>query len=110
MAGDHAIVLTTAGDLTEAHRLATALVERRLAACVQISQISSVYRWEGAVAAEPETRLVIKTRRDRVDAVSAALAELHSYDTPQIVTLDVAGGSEAYLSWIDEAVRPGAEA
>lgn len=94
------LVLTTVGDLSEAHQTAETLVERRLAACVQLSQISSVYRWKDGIVAEPEVRLFIKSTEARFEALSAALAELSSYDTPQVVKIAIDGGSPDYLAWI----------
>lgn len=94
------LVLTTVGDLSEAHRTAETLVERRLAACVQLSQISSVYRWKGEVVAEPEVRLFIKSTDARFEDLSAAIRELSSYEAPQIVKIAIDGGDAEYLEWV----------
>ncbi len=94
------LVLTTIGDLSEAHQTAETLVERRLAACVQLSQISSVYRWEGKIVAEPEVRLFIKSTDEAFEGLSAAIRELSSYDAPQIVKIAIDGGDAAYLEWV----------
>jgi periplasmic divalent cation tolerance protein len=97
------IVLTTAGSQAEAHKIAQALVERRLAACVNIvPQIESVYRWQGNVERATEWLLLIKTQASRFERVSDAIKELHSYDLPECVMLEVAAGSSEYLNWIAE--------
>ncbi len=77
-------VFTTVGSEAEAKRIARALVERKLAACVQISQIESFYHWNGAVQNEPEYRLLIKTADERYGEVEAAIREMHSYELPAI--------------------------
>lgn len=101
---EHAIVLTTTDDPAEAAALARDLVDQRLAACVQVTDITSTYRWEGALTSADERLLLIKTRSDRVAAVQAFLAEHHSYDTPEIVEVAIASGLPDYLGWIDESV------
>ena len=99
---DHAVVLTTAGTEDEASRIASALVERRLAACVNVVPgVTSTYRWQGAVRTDREWLLIVKTRRDRFHAVRGAIRELHSYEVPEIVMLDIADGDAAYLAWLD---------
>ena len=77
------------------------MLERRLAACVQASDINSMYRWKGDVESSNEVRLMIKARRADYAAVEALILELHSYETPEILALDVVTGSRGYLSWID---------
>ena len=95
------IVLTTAGSKEEAARIAHALVERRLAACVNIvPQIESVYRWQGKVETAQEWLLMIKTQADLYERVRDAVKELHSYDLPECVMLEVTAGSQPYLDWI----------
>ncbi len=98
-------LVTTPPD--QAVTIATALVERGLAACVNIvAAVQSVYRWEGAVEHDEESLLVIKTTRDAVAALNGALRELHPYETFELVALDVAGGSPDYLDWIGRSVAP----
>jgi periplasmic divalent cation tolerance protein len=100
------IVLTTAGSLEEAQKIAHALVERRLAACVNIvPQIESVYRWQGKVESATEWLLIIKTRAGVFERVRDAIRELHSYELPECVMVEIGGGSEKYLSWIEENVK-----
>jgi periplasmic divalent cation tolerance protein len=95
------IILTTAGSQEEAARIAHALVERRLAACVNIvPRIESVYRWQGKVELATEWLLVIKTQAELFESVRDAVKKLHSYDLPECVMLEVSAGSQEYLDWI----------
>ena len=95
------IVLTTAGSQDEARKIANALVERRLAACVNIvQQIESIYRWQGKVETATEWLLVIKTQARAFERVRDTIKELHSYDLPECVMLEVEAGSSEYLNWI----------
>jgi periplasmic divalent cation tolerance protein len=95
------IVLTTAGSQEEARKIAHTLVERRLAACVNIvPQIESVYRWQGKVEGATEWLLIIKTQASAFERVRDAVKELHSYDLPECVMLEVAAGDKAYLDWL----------
>lgn len=103
---DAVLVLTTVpeGDLGDA--IARKLVEGRLAACVNVwAPMTSVYRWQGEVEREIERQVVIKTTRERVPAVQACIAALHSYEVPEFVVLSVADGSTAYLAWIESETR-----
>jgi periplasmic divalent cation tolerance protein len=102
---DNRLVLTTCGSLEEARRIAHALVERQLAACVNIvPQIESVYRWQGKVETATEWLLIIKTTAKAVDRLRAALTDLHSYELPECIEIAIAGGSVQYLEWIGESV------
>ncbi|MEJ6020775.1 divalent-cation tolerance protein CutA [Ramlibacter sp. PS4R-6] len=93
-------VTTTVGSLDDAKRLARGLVEAKLAACVQLDAIAaSVYRWEGKVCEDAETRLTIKTLPARADALRAFLDEHHPYDVPQFVALPCRA-SDAYGEWV----------
>lgn len=94
-------VITTIDDPELAAAISRELVERRLAACVQISSIRSVYRWDGDVQEDPELRLLIKTTRSSYPAVEALLKERHSYDLPAVVALDVAVASDEYADWVE---------
>jgi periplasmic divalent cation tolerance protein len=100
-----AVVLTTAGSEAEASALAKTLVERQLAACVNVVPgLSSTYRWKGAVAEDAEWLLVIKTRTDRFEEVRAAIRELHSYELPEVVMIEASRVDPAYRAWIDDSV------
>ncbi|HLK07492.1 MAG TPA: divalent-cation tolerance protein CutA [Candidatus Angelobacter sp.] len=97
------IVLTTAGSQEEAAKIAHALVDRRLAACVNvIPRIESVYRWQGKVETAQEWLLLIKTQAQLYERVRDTVKELHSYGLPECIMLEVAAGSQEYLDWIEK--------
>lgn len=98
-------VLTTVDDETRARELATALVERKLVACAQISRIDSVYRWQGDIVNEPEYRLLLKTTESNYAALEQAILELHPYDTPAILALPVAAAAAAFGDWVTSETR-----
>lgn len=103
---DKKIVLTTTGSQAEARKIARTLVERRLAACVNIvPQIESIYRWQGNVDNAEEWLLVIKTTADAFEGVRSAIRELHSYELPECICLGIEDGDSAYLDWIASSVR-----
>ena len=102
---EHLQATTAAGSREEADRIATALVERRLAACVQIvGPVQSVYRWQGQVERSEEWLCQIKTTRQHYAAVEAAIRELHSYECPEIIATPIVAGSAAYLQWMADNV------
>ena len=99
------VVLVTVGSVAEGERLSRALVEERLAACVnRIPAVQSVYRWQGKVEQSAEELLVIKTRADLFAALEKRVRELHSYSVPEVIALPIMNGSEAYLKWLGEQV------
>lgn len=105
------IVLTTASSDQEGRRLARALVERCLAACVNIiPNLTSVYRWQGTVEEAAETLLVIKTTLELLPALEAALVDLHSYELPEFLALAPEAASQAYLAWLlnstENSIKP----
>ena len=103
---DKRLVLTTCGSLEEARSIAHTLVERQLAACVNIApQIESVYRWQGEVETSAEWLLVVKTTAGAFSSLREALTELHSYEVPECIEIAIESGSQAYLKWIGESVR-----
>ncbi|HTZ90000.1 MAG TPA: divalent-cation tolerance protein CutA [Alloacidobacterium sp.] len=100
------IVLTTASSMDEAKRMARALVEERLAACVNLAgDVESVYRWQGAVEEAQEVLLLIKTHVDKLEALEAAVLRLHSYAVPEFLVLEINRGHSAYLKWLDESLE-----
>ncbi len=104
---DKIIVLTNTGSREEAQKIARALAERKLAACVNIvPAVQSIYWWQGKVETAAEWMLLIKTVHERFEAVRDAIAELHSYDLPECVAISIAEGSAEYLRWIAESVEP----
>ena len=103
MRDEYLQVVTTASSADEARRIATALVEERLAACVQIvGPIESIYRWQGKVETAAEWQCWIKTRRQHFGAVEAAIRRLHSYEVPEILAVPILAGSEPYLKWLSD--------
>ena len=95
----------TAADADEATRLAEMLVEKRLAACVQIlPQMESIYRWKDEIQREKEILLLAKTTEARFDELEAEVRAIHSYETPEIVALSVVAVSNPYLTWLLDSV------
>jgi periplasmic divalent cation tolerance protein len=101
---DHAralVAFTTCGDELQAAELARVLVERRVAACVNIvPHIRSLYRWQGEVCDDVESMLIIKTNASTMPALKETLAQAHAYELPELIALDVADGSDDYLAWV----------
>ena len=102
---DKRIVFTTAGSEEEARKIAHYLVENRMAACVNIvPQIVSIYRWQGKVEDAREWLLLIKTTAAAFENVRHAIADLHSYELPECICLEITDGSPNYLQWIAESI------
>jgi periplasmic divalent cation tolerance protein len=96
------IVFSTAGSREEAARIGLALVEERLIACATILPgVESIYRWRDTIETEPETMLMLKTSAENLDALEARLSELHSYETPEVLVIQVDAASDRYLRWMD---------
>lgn len=102
------VITTSLATREDAHRIAGALIEERLAACVQVMPIESHYRWEGELEQASELLLTIKTTAARATEAQARIAALHSYALPELLITPVIGGSAGYLDWIAEAVAPAA--
>ncbi|MGH7863471.1 MAG: divalent-cation tolerance protein CutA [Candidatus Binataceae bacterium] len=101
------LVLVTASSEAEAASIARALIEERLAACANlIGPIRSIYRWQGAVHDEREYLLLIKTRARLYAKVERRVKQLHSYQTPEVISLAVGGGSAPYLKWLLDSTAP----
>jgi periplasmic divalent cation tolerance protein len=99
---DKIVVLSTCASAEEAQRVARPLVEKRLAACVNlITGVRSVYRWKDAIEEEEEVLLVIKTSRALLDELRGEIERLHSYEVPEVIALPVVDGSERYLAWMN---------
>jgi len=96
----------TCPDADSAARIAQALVEERLAACVnQLPGLRSVYRWQGGIERADEVLLIAKTSAGRLEALTARVRELHPYELPELIAVEVAGGLAAYLDWVAEQTR-----
>jgi periplasmic divalent cation tolerance protein len=103
---DKRIILSTAGSEDEARKIANALIEQKLAACVNIiPQIESIYRWRGKVESSREWLLLIKTTAEKFAAVRDAIRKLHSYELPECIAIAVDDGSSDYLQWIEESIQ-----
>ena len=96
------IVQTTTSNEEEAKKIAKILIQDKLAACVKLKDIESLYNWDGKLCCERETLLSIKTKKELFSKVKSKILELHSYDTPEIIELDISNISEDYLKFIKE--------
>lgn len=100
------VVLVTCGSEEEALKIANALVEGHLAACVNlVSPIRSIYRWEGKIWDEKEWLLIIKTQKERFEELEKKVKSVHSYSVPEIISLPVGEGSLPYLNWLEEMIK-----
>jgi periplasmic divalent cation tolerance protein len=100
---DEKLIMSTAGSKDEAARIGRALVEERLAACVNIvGPIESIYRWQGKVESAQEVLMLIKTTSEKSARAIVRLRELHAYELPEAIQLTIEGGSSEYLRWIGE--------
>jgi len=105
---DKVVVLTTTASRDEGKRIARHLVDTQLAACVNILQpMESVYRWQGQIAEEEESLLLIKSARELFHEIKAEILKIHSYQTPEIICLPIIDGSPNYLQWISDSVKQG---
>ncbi len=102
--GEFVVILVTTGSQEEGLNIARALVESRLAACVNIiSGLRSIYRWKGKIWDEGELLLLIKTRMALFEQVKGKVKEIHSYEVPEIIAIPISWGSETYLNWLGES-------
>ena len=101
------LAYSTCPDAASAEAVARALVDERLAACVnQLPGLRSTYRWQGQVEQAEEVLLLIKTTADRLDAMTARLRELHPYELPELIAVEVRAGLPAYLDWVAAETAP----
>ncbi len=99
-------IITTVDKREQAKAIAAALVEKKLAGCVQvIGPVSSTYRWKGKIETAEEWLCLIKTRQDLYKDLEAAIHEIHPYEVPEILAMPVLAGSQHYLEWLEAAVR-----
>jgi periplasmic divalent cation tolerance protein len=97
-------MLTTCSTLAEAEKIARAIIERRLAACVNIFPVRSIFRWKGSIEESDEQLLVIKTRSTLFKKASECVKGLHSYEVPEIISTEIKQGSRPYLKWLEDSV------
>lgn len=101
----YCIAMTTVGNGEDADKIIRAVLERKLAACVQTVDIGSHYTWKGEVCHEREILVLFKTTWALYDGLEAAIKEWHPYETPEIIAVDIAKGFKGYLDWIDAVTR-----
>ena len=103
---DYIVVLITVPDFETGKKIAKALVEEKLGACVNITtaEVNSIYYWKGNIEDDNENLLIIKTRKDKFESLVNKVKELHPYTVPEIIALPIVVGSEDYLNWIDETL------
>ena len=102
------VVLVTCANRKEAQNIARRIVDKRLAACVNIlrTPVESIYRWKGKVESAREVLLAIKTTAQSLSVIEREVKRLHSYETPEFVVIPIVAGSREYLRWLEESVRP----
>ncbi len=105
MSTKNIIVYVTVGNMEEATKIARTLVEKALAACVGMIPQTSIYRWKGEIVEDSEVLLIIKTQTGKFARLSEAVLELHSYEVPEIISVDIKEGHEAYLKWMNESIK-----
>lgn len=103
----YALILCTCPDDASARRIATELVERRLAACVNLlPAITSVYRWQGKMQENNETLLLIKSHQQMFHTIQDRINEIHPYETPEVISIKICNGLPAYLAWLEDSLDP----
>ena len=100
------VVLVTCSSMEEAEKIGNSLVEKKLAACVNVvPEIKSIFYWKGKISRENEILLIAKSRMELFDSIQSEIKELHSYEVPEIIALPISAGSEKYLDWIREETQ-----
>lgn len=103
----YGIVMVTVSSRSEGEAIASALLEAKLAACVTLFPVQSIYTWKGEIQRDEEQQLVIKTDLSQFEAIAAQVRALHSYEVPEIIALPIVQGSQPYLDWLGGNVRRG---
>jgi periplasmic divalent cation tolerance protein len=99
------VVLCAVGKIEDAEWIAREVVERRLAACVNVlPSVTSIFRWKGEVERNDEVLMIIKTNRMRFEALRDAILSMHTYEVPEVIAFEIAAGHGPYLTWLDAAV------
>jgi len=101
----HILILSTCTDVAEAKKIAKAIIEKKLAACVNIVPVHSIFRWKGSIEESDEQLLVVKTSSTLFEKVSEYIKNLHSYELPEVISLEIRQGSRPYLKWLQDSVR-----
>ena len=102
---EYSMVISTCADKESAKQIAAALIEARLAACVQLFPIESMYNWQGKLCNDSETVMFIKSRTELFDKIAATIKENHTYEVPEIIQIPITDGLPDYLKWIDDSVE-----
>jgi periplasmic divalent cation tolerance protein len=105
MTMDALVVMCTFPNIAKAGEIARTLVSEKLAACVNLSEVVSIYAWDGALQNEPEALGIIKTSVDRFDALRARIVELHPYEVPEVIAMRVVDGHAPYLAWVADSTH-----
>lgn len=101
----HIIMLSTCSDPAEAKKIAKAIIEKRLAACINIIPVHSIFRWKDSIEESDEQLLIIKTSSTLFEKVSECIENLHSYELPEVISTEIKQGSRPYLKWLEDSVR-----
>jgi len=103
----HVVVLIMTSSKHEAEEIGKALLESRLAACVNIVEpVRSLFRWQGAIERQEEALMLVKSRSDLLPSMIRIVKEMHSYTVPEVIALPILAGSSDYIGWVDESLRP----
>ena len=103
--GHYEIVLVTTSSRQEADAIAESLIQAKLAACVNLLPVFSIYTWQGTIHRDEEWQLLIKSERSRFAQLEAKIREIHSYEVPEVIALSIVAGSQPYLEWISNQVH-----
>ncbi|WP_250311607.1 divalent-cation tolerance protein CutA [Rickettsia endosymbiont of Oedothorax gibbosus] len=98
------VILTTTDDQQVVDKLTISLLKANLAACIQVDNIVSYFKWEGKISSVPEFRIVVKAKSDNYNAIEKMIIDIHNYDLPQIIKLDIQDGLSAYLNWVTQSI------
>ncbi|WP_341748634.1 divalent-cation tolerance protein CutA [Candidatus Tisiphia endosymbiont of Sialis lutaria] len=98
------VILTTTDDQQVLDKLTISLLEANLAACIQVDNIVSYFKWEGKISSVPEFRIVVKAKSDNYNAIEKMIIDIHNYDLPQIIKLDIQDGLPEYLNWVTQSI------
>ncbi len=98
------VILTTTDDQQVVDKLTISLLEANLAACIQVDNIVSYFKWEGKISSVPEYRIMVKAKSDNYNIIEKMIIDIHNYDLPQIIKLDIQDGLPAYLNWVTQSI------
>ena len=105
MSTNYGVVLVTVGDRSEGEKIATELIAAKLAGCINLLPIDSIYFWQGKVEQDREYQLIIKTDLDKFEQLADKIKTLHSYEVPEIIAMPIVAGSTSYLDWLGQSLQ-----